>query len=129
LFLFILVGSLMKLPKVKEPTEEINKYYDKFIKHLVKFFNTQKHNYIKNAENITLELSYNIFNHNLLIIFNMRLYTNMEILSIWWQIDISRHKCRFMLFIILWIPRRIEWCQLVSICVIKWKAPIIFIKL
>jgi len=68
----------MKLPKVKEPTEEINKYYDKFIKHLVKFFNTQKHNYIKNAENITLELSYNIFNHNLLIIFNMRLYTNME---------------------------------------------------
>ncbi|KYQ51300.1 Diacylglycerol O-acyltransferase 2-like protein 6 [Trachymyrmex zeteki] len=27
-----------------------------FIKHLIEFFNTQKHNYIKNAENVTLEL-------------------------------------------------------------------------
>ncbi|KYN11146.1 2-acylglycerol O-acyltransferase 2-B [Trachymyrmex cornetzi] len=53
----VVVGSPMKLPKIKEPTfEEINKYHDQFIKHLTEFFDTQKHNYIKNAENVTLEL-------------------------------------------------------------------------
>lgn len=57
-FLFILVGSPIELPKIAEPTsEEIDIYHDKFIKHLVKFFETQKHNYIKNADKVTLELN------------------------------------------------------------------------
>jgi len=56
IFLFI-VGSPIKLPKIAEPTtEQINEYHEKFIKGLVELFETQKHNYIKNAENIILEL-------------------------------------------------------------------------
>lgn len=55
--LFIIVGSPIELPKIAEPTiEQINEYHEKFTKSLVKLFETQKHNYIKNAENITLEL-------------------------------------------------------------------------
>ncbi|KYN00543.1 Diacylglycerol O-acyltransferase 2 [Cyphomyrmex costatus] len=53
----VVVGSPIEMPKIEEPTsEEINKYHNEFIEHLIKFFNTQKHNYIKNAENVTLEL-------------------------------------------------------------------------
>ncbi|KYN04776.1 2-acylglycerol O-acyltransferase 1 [Cyphomyrmex costatus] len=53
----VVVGSPVEMPKIEEPTsEEINKYHNEFINHLIKFFNTQKHNYIKNAENVTLEL-------------------------------------------------------------------------
>lgn len=55
--LFIIVGSPIELPKIAEPTiEQINEYHEKFTKSLVKLFESQKHNYIKNAENITLEL-------------------------------------------------------------------------
>jgi len=58
MFLFILVGSPIKLPKIEEPAlEEIDKFHDKFIKHLIELFETQKHNYIKNAEKVTLELN------------------------------------------------------------------------
>jgi len=57
IFLFIIVGSPIKLPKIAEPTtEQINEYHEKFIKGLVELFETQKHNYIKNSENIILEL-------------------------------------------------------------------------
>lgn len=58
IFLFILVGSPIELPKIADPTsEEIDKYHDKFIKHLVELFEAQKHNYINNAENVTLDLN------------------------------------------------------------------------
>jgi len=57
MFLFILVGSPIKLSKIEEPTEVTDKYHDKFIKHLIELFETQKHNYIKNAEKVTLELN------------------------------------------------------------------------
>jgi len=58
MFFFILVGSPIKLPEIEEPTlEVIDKYHDKFIKHLIELFETQKHNYIKNAEKVTLKLN------------------------------------------------------------------------
>ncbi|XP_011703074.1 PREDICTED: 2-acylglycerol O-acyltransferase 2-A-like [Wasmannia auropunctata] len=51
------VGSPIELPKIEKPTsEEINKYLEKFIKHLIELFETQKYNYIKNAEKVTLDL-------------------------------------------------------------------------
>lgn len=54
---FISVGSPMKVSKIEEPTtEQIDEYHAKFIKHLVEFFESQKHTYIKNAETTTLEL-------------------------------------------------------------------------
>ncbi|XP_018397748.1 PREDICTED: diacylglycerol O-acyltransferase 2-like [Cyphomyrmex costatus] len=53
----VVVGSPIELPKIAEPTiEQINEYHEKFMKSLVELFETQKYNYIKNAENITLEL-------------------------------------------------------------------------
>lgn len=57
MFLFIIVGSPVELPKIAEPTtEQINEYHEKFMKSLVELFETQKYNYIKNADNVTLEL-------------------------------------------------------------------------
>lgn len=56
-FLFITVGKPIELPKIAEPTtEQINEYHEKFMNGLVELFETQKHKYIKNAENATLEL-------------------------------------------------------------------------
>lgn len=56
-FLFIVVGNPIDLPEIAEPTtEQINEYHEKFMKNLVELFETQKHNYIKNADNVTLEL-------------------------------------------------------------------------
>lgn len=53
----VVVGSPIELPKIAEPTvEQINEYHEKFMKGLIDLFETQKHNYLKNAENITLEL-------------------------------------------------------------------------
>ncbi|XP_011878989.1 PREDICTED: 2-acylglycerol O-acyltransferase 1-like [Vollenhovia emeryi] len=53
----VVVGSPIELPKIAEPTtEQVNEYHEKFVKGLVELFETQKHNYIKNAENATLEL-------------------------------------------------------------------------
>ncbi|XP_012062634.1 PREDICTED: diacylglycerol O-acyltransferase 2 [Atta cephalotes] len=53
----VVVGSPIELPKIDEPTtEQINEYHEKFMKSLVELFETQKYNYIKNAENVTLEL-------------------------------------------------------------------------
>lgn len=58
MFLFILVGSPIELPKITNPmSEEVDKYHDEFTKHLVELFEAQKHNYIKNAENVTLDLN------------------------------------------------------------------------
>lgn len=53
----VVVGSPLDVPKIQEPTiEQINEYHEKFIKHMVDLFETQKHNYIKNAESVKLEL-------------------------------------------------------------------------
>ncbi|KYQ51298.1 2-acylglycerol O-acyltransferase 1 [Trachymyrmex zeteki] len=53
----VVVGSPVELPKIAEPTtEQINEYHEKFMKSLVELFETQKYNYIKNADNVTLEL-------------------------------------------------------------------------
>ncbi|XP_011878992.1 PREDICTED: diacylglycerol O-acyltransferase 2-like isoform X1 [Vollenhovia emeryi] len=54
----VVVGSPIELPKITDPTpEEINTYHDKFTKQLIELFETQKHNYIKNAEKVTLEFN------------------------------------------------------------------------
>lgn len=53
----VVVGSPIELPKIEEPTtEQVNEYHEKFMKGLVELFETQKHKYVKNAENVTLEL-------------------------------------------------------------------------
>lgn len=53
----VVVGSPIELPTIAEPTtEQIDEYHEKFVKGLVELFETQKHNYLENAENITLEL-------------------------------------------------------------------------
>lgn len=55
---FILVGSPLELPKIEKPTvEQIDEYHKKFMKHLIELFETQKYNYIKNAETTTLEIN------------------------------------------------------------------------
>lgn len=54
---FVSVGSPLELPKIEEPTtEQINEYHKKFTDHLVELFEMQKHNYLKNADTIFLEL-------------------------------------------------------------------------
>ncbi|XP_024890067.1 diacylglycerol O-acyltransferase 2-like [Temnothorax curvispinosus] len=54
----VVVGSPIELPKITDPTpEEIDIHHETFIKHLVELFETQKHNYIKNSEKVTLELN------------------------------------------------------------------------
>ncbi|XP_070159400.1 diacylglycerol O-acyltransferase 2 [Polyergus mexicanus] len=54
----VVVGSPIKLPKIEEPTtEQIDEYHKKFMEHLTKFFETQKYNYVKNAETTTLEVN------------------------------------------------------------------------
>ncbi|XP_011879002.1 PREDICTED: 2-acylglycerol O-acyltransferase 2-like isoform X2 [Vollenhovia emeryi] len=54
----VVVGSPIELPKITDPTpEEIDTYHDKFTKQLIELFETQKHNYIKNAEKVTLEFN------------------------------------------------------------------------
>ncbi|KZC09827.1 PREDICTED: 2-acylglycerol O-acyltransferase 2-A-like [Dufourea novaeangliae] len=53
----VVVGSPMELPKIPEPTkEQIDEYHEKFIKHLVDLFESQKHRYVANADSVTLEL-------------------------------------------------------------------------
>lgn len=53
----VVVGSPIELPKIEKPTlEQVDEYHQKFIEHLVELFETQKHNYIKNAETTTLEI-------------------------------------------------------------------------
>ncbi|XP_025265753.1 2-acylglycerol O-acyltransferase 2-B isoform X3 [Camponotus floridanus] len=52
----VVVGSPLELPKIEKPTaEQIDEYHKKFVEHLIEFFETQKYNYIKNAEKTTLE--------------------------------------------------------------------------
>ncbi|XP_072757346.1 diacylglycerol O-acyltransferase 2 [Anoplolepis gracilipes] len=54
----VVVGSSMELPKIEKPTaEQIDEYHKKFMEHLIKLFETYKHNYIKNAETATLEIN------------------------------------------------------------------------
>ena len=53
---FFSVGSPMELPKIEEPTrEQVEEYHEKFVKHLVNFFENEKHKYIKNADSVHLE--------------------------------------------------------------------------
>ncbi|XP_017888720.1 2-acylglycerol O-acyltransferase 1-like isoform X2 [Ceratina calcarata] len=53
----VVVGSPLDVPKVEEPTrEQIDEYHEKFIKHTIDLFETQKHKYIKNAESVKMEL-------------------------------------------------------------------------
>ncbi|XP_050574128.1 2-acylglycerol O-acyltransferase 1-like [Bombus affinis] len=52
----VVVGSPMELPKIEEPTrEQIEEYHEKFITHLEKFFENEKHKYIENADSVHLE--------------------------------------------------------------------------
>lgn len=52
----VVVGSPLELPKIEKPTaEQIDEYHKKFMEHLIELFETQKYNYIKNAEKTTLE--------------------------------------------------------------------------
>ncbi|KAK1134839.1 hypothetical protein K0M31_007608 [Melipona bicolor] len=52
----VVVGSPMDLPKIEEPTEEqINEYHEKFVEHLVNFFEKEKHKYVENADSVHLE--------------------------------------------------------------------------
>lgn len=54
----VVVGNPIELPKIEVPTtEQIDKYHKKFMEHLTELFETQKHNYIKNAETATLEVN------------------------------------------------------------------------
>ncbi|KAL6268531.1 hypothetical protein P5V15_001664 [Pogonomyrmex californicus] len=54
----VVVGSPIELPKIAEPTgQQIDEYHKKFLKCLVELFETQKYNYIKNAEKISLEFN------------------------------------------------------------------------
>lgn len=53
----VVVGRPLELPKIEKPTaEQIDEHHKKFMKHLIEFFETQKYNYIKNAETTTLEI-------------------------------------------------------------------------
>lgn len=57
-FFFISVGKPIELPKIEAPTaEQIDEYHKKFMENLTELFETQKHNYIKNAETATLEVN------------------------------------------------------------------------
>lgn len=52
----VVVGSPLELPKIEKPTaEQIDEYHKKFMDKLIELFETQKHNYIKNADSVTLE--------------------------------------------------------------------------
>ncbi|XP_043579948.1 diacylglycerol O-acyltransferase 2-like isoform X2 [Bombus pyrosoma] len=52
----VVVGSPMELPKIEEPTrEQVEEYHEKFVKHLVNFFENEKHKYIENADSVHLE--------------------------------------------------------------------------
>ncbi|XP_034934957.1 2-acylglycerol O-acyltransferase 2-A-like [Chelonus insularis] len=53
----VVVGSPIEVPKVTEPTrEEINKYHDLFKEKLIELFETEKHKYLENADNIKLSI-------------------------------------------------------------------------
>ncbi|EZA62914.1 hypothetical protein DMN91_002992 [Ooceraea biroi] len=53
----VVVGSPIELPKIPKPTtEQIDEYHEKFTKQLIELFESQKHNYIKDAETTALEL-------------------------------------------------------------------------
>lgn len=53
----VVVGKPLELPKIPEPTiEQINEYHEKFIECLVDLFETHKHDYVKNADTVSLEL-------------------------------------------------------------------------
>lgn len=55
--LCVSVGSPMEVPKLANPTtEQIDKYHEQFLNCLIKLFEAQKHNYLKNADTVTLEL-------------------------------------------------------------------------
>ncbi|XP_003395134.2 2-acylglycerol O-acyltransferase 1-like [Bombus terrestris] len=52
----VVVGSPMELPKIEEPTrEQVEEYHEKFVKHLVNFFESEKHKYIEKADSVHLE--------------------------------------------------------------------------
>ncbi|XP_043579954.1 2-acylglycerol O-acyltransferase 1-like [Bombus pyrosoma] len=52
----VVVGSPMELPKIEEPTrEQVGEYHEKFVNHLVNFFENEKHKYIENADSVHLE--------------------------------------------------------------------------
>ncbi|XP_068972471.1 2-acylglycerol O-acyltransferase 1-like [Bombus flavifrons] len=52
----VVVGSPMELPKIEEPTrEQVVEYHEKFVKHLVNFFENEKYKYIENADSVHLE--------------------------------------------------------------------------
>lgn len=53
---FFSVGSPLELPKIPNPTtEEVDRYHEKFMTHLIKHFETQKHKYLKDGNIATLE--------------------------------------------------------------------------
>ncbi|XP_066580915.1 2-acylglycerol O-acyltransferase 1-like [Prorops nasuta] len=53
----VVVGSPLELPKIKDPSKaEIEKYHEKFTNHLLEFFESNKHKYLEDAENIHIEL-------------------------------------------------------------------------
>ncbi|XP_050464155.1 diacylglycerol O-acyltransferase 2-like [Cataglyphis hispanica] len=54
----VVVGKPIELPKIEAPTaEQIDEYHKKFMENLTELFETQKHNYINNAEKATLEIN------------------------------------------------------------------------